>query len=176
MVLVIIILGAVFLICLRYRGDSAQKTTSQSPGGPKTIDSYESAKAEAERWAQVIEEKYFQSPLTKKIIATVSDESGQKPEQIEIYSDKVVGRTDGVTRVFDFLTERVPKLEATGGKYIPTGYSAIDSMESSPEKSLAVAINRLLGGEYEMKALYKDPYHSKYRDHIILTLKANVNF
>lgn len=174
MVWVIIILSAVFLICLRHRGDSAQKTASQSPAGP-TPSSVEDIWAEVKRWDQAVEEKYFHSPLTKKIIAAISDGTGRKPEQIDVYPDKVVGRTEGVTRVFDFLTERVPKLERKQIKYKGTGHSDEYKL-SSPEMSLARAINRILGDEYELRSRYLDSYHSNYGQQITLTLKATVNF
>lgn len=174
MVLVIIILGAVFLICLRYRGNSAKKTASQSPAGP-TPNSVEDIWAEVKRWDRAMEEKYFHSPLTKKIIAAISDGSGRKPEQIDVYPDKVVGRTEGVTRVFDFLTERVPKLESKQIKCIGTGHSDEYKL-SSPEMSLARAINRILDDEYELRARYLDSCHSNRGQQITLTLKATVNF
>ncbi len=175
MIWVIIILGAVFLICLGSRGKSTQRAASQSSAGPAP-SSVDAVWAEVERWNQAMEEKYFHSPLTKKIIAAISDGTGRKPEQIDVYPDKVVGRTEGTTRVFDFLTERVPKLEAKRFKYIETGYSDECFKMSSPEMPLARAINRILGDEYELESRYLDSYRVELGEHIILTLKANVNF
>lgn len=174
MIWVIIILSAVFLICLGHRGDSAKKVASQSPAGP-TPNSVEDIWAEVKRWDRAMEEKYFHSPLTKKIIAAISDGSGRKPEQIDVYPDKVVGRTEGATRVFDFLTERVPKLESKQIKYIGTGHSDEYKL-SSPEMSLARAINRILDDEYELKSRYLDSYRPELGDQVTLTLKATVNF
>lgn len=174
MIWVIIILSVVFLICLGHRGDSAKKVASQSPAGP-TPNSVEDIWAEVKRWDRAMEEKYFHSPLTKKIIAAISDGSGRKPEQIDVYPDKVVGRTEGATRVFDFLTERVPKLESKQIKYIGTGHSDEYKL-SSPEMSLARAINRILDDEYELKSRYLDSYRPELGDQVTLTLKATVNF
>lgn len=175
MIWVIIILSVVFLICLGHRGDSAKKVASQSPAG-STPPSIEDIWAEAKRWDQTMEEKYFHSPLTKKIIVAISDGTGRKPEQIDVYPDKVVGRTGGATRVFDFLSERVPKLEAKQFKYIEAGRSNEYSTKSSPEMSLARAINRILDDEYELKSRYLDSYRPELGNQVILTLKATVNF
>ena len=86
--------------------------------------------------------------------ASISDGTGRLPEQIDVYEDRVTGRTEGAVRAFDFLTERVPKLEKKSFAYrdkdrcgdYDTFYEG-----SSPAKALAMAINRILGGEYDMK-------------------------
>lgn len=139
----------------------------------------ETARAEAEKYDKEQEEKYFQSPLTKRIIASISDGTGRLPEQIDVYEDRVTGRTEGAVRAFDFLTERVPKLEKKSFTYKDT----VDGGEyhtfyeySSPEEALATAINRILGGEYDMHWEYQGSYPHRWKDHVVLTLKATIDF
>lgn len=139
---------------------------------PKKDPTAETARAEAE--------KYFQSPLTKRIIATISDETGRLPEQIDVYEDRVTGRTEGAVRAFDFLTERVPKLEkksfAYRGKDCCGDYDTFYK-DSSPAKALAMAINRILGGEYDMKKWeFGSGYKHDWINHVVLTLKATIDF
>ena len=124
----------------------------------------ETARGAAEKYDKELEEKYFQSPLTKRIIASISDGTGRLPEQIDVHADRVTGRTEGAVRAFDFLTERVPKLEKKSFAYKDTVFDGGDYHTFyeylSPEEALATAINRILGGEYDMKwvcLLYTSP-------------------
>lgn len=139
---------------------------------------FEVAQAESQKYNKELEEKYFQSPLTKRIIATISDETGRLPEQIDVYVDKVTGRSRGVTRIFDFLTERVPKLEKKSFAYkTQIGDSDYTNHTySSPEEALAAAINRILGDEYEMNWVYQGSYPHRLQDHVVLTLRAKTYF
>lgn len=122
----------------------------------------ETARGAAEKYDKELEEKYFQSPLTKRIIASISDGTGRLPEQIDVHADRVTGRTEGAVRAFDFLTERVPKLEKKSFAYKDTVFDGGDYHTFyeylSPEEALATAINRILGGEYDMKWVYRGSY------------------
>lgn len=86
----------------------------------------ETARGAAEKYDKELEEKYFQSPLTKRIIASISDGTGRLPEQIDVHADRVTGRTEGAVRAFDFLTERVPKLEKKSFAYKDTVFDGGD--------------------------------------------------
>ena len=110
-------------------------------------------KAQAEAWAKArlkevkekeerqdalarqksLEDKFFNSPLTRKIIEAISDGTGRLPEEIVVCRDRVTGRTRGTKRVFDFLAERVDGLE-----------------HWADEAALSEAINRILGNEYQL--------------------------
>ena len=138
----------------------------------------ETARGAAEKYDKELEEKYFQSPLTKRIIASISDGTGRLPEQIDVHADRVTGRTEGAVRAFDFLTERVPKLEKKRFAYtVFDGGEHYTKYEySSPEEALATAINRILGGEYDMKWVYRGSYPHAWKDHVVLTLKATIDF
>lgn len=50
-----------------------------------------------------LEDKYADSPLTREIIRTICGGSNNPPEEIVIYDDHVTGRTNGVTRTYDFI-------------------------------------------------------------------------
>lgn len=140
----------------------------------------EEAEENAEKYDKELEEKYFQSPLTKRIIASISDGTGRLPEQIDVHADRVTGRTEGAVRAFDFLTERVPKLEKKSFAYKDTVFDGGDYHTfyeySSPEEALATAINRILGGEYDMHWEYQGSYPHSWKDHVVLTLKATIDF
>lgn len=93
----------------------------------------EKKKKEALARQKALEDKYFNSPLTRRIIDTISDGTGRLPEEIVVCRDKVTGRTRGTKRVFDFLAERVDSLE-----------------HRADEAALSEAINRILGNEYQL--------------------------
>lgn len=161
--IIFIILGVVLVWGLCKSGSRFSEPRAED-------ENVEVARAEAEKYDKELEEKYFQSPLTKRIIASISDGTGRLPEQIDVHADRVTGRTEGAVRAFDFLTERVPKLEKSFAYKDPVyGYS-------SPEEALATAINRILGGEYDMKWVYRGSYPHAERDHVVLTLKATIDF
>ena len=181
MIWLILIAGIGILIFLVLRAAALNKTPPLERVEPGTILTPEgAARAEAKKYDKELEEKYFQSPLTKRIITSISDGTGRLPEQIDVYEDRVTGRTEGAVRAFDFLTERVPKLERKKFKYEdqhPFNYDYFTSYkESSPEEALATAINRILGEEYDMKWEYRGSYPHKERDHVALTLKPKTYF
>ena len=93
----------------------------------------------------------------------------------KLYEIVKLGKYD-IFVLFDFLSERVPKLEAKQFKYIEAGRSNDYSTKSSPEMSLARAINRILDDEYELKSRYLDSYRPELGNQVTLTLKATVNF
>ena len=118
MIWLIVIVGIGILIFFVLRAAALNKTPPLERVEPGTIlTPAGAARAEAEKYDKELEEKYFQSPLTKRIIASISDGTGRLPEQIDVYEDRVTGRTEGAVRAFDFLTERVPKLEKKGFAY-----------------------------------------------------------
>lgn len=136
-------------------------------------------KAQAEAWAKArlkevkekeerqdalarqksLEDKFFNSPLTRKIIEAISDGTGRLPEEITIYDDRVTGRTNGQMRTFDFAANRVPFLDGLyiiEGEYVKSAHN--------PKEALAHAINLILGEQYNIE-------HSG-TDHVLLRLKA----
>lgn len=122
----------------------------------------ETARGAAEKYDKELEEKYFQSPLTKRIIASISDGTGRLPEQIDVHADRVTGRTEGAVRAFDFLTERVPKLEKKSFAYKDTVFD---------------------GGDYDTKWEFGKDYwgagggiYRSWINHVVLTLKATIDF
>lgn len=181
MIWLIVIVGIGILIFLVLRAAALNKTPPLERVEPGTIlTPAGAARAEAEKYDKEQEEKYFQSPLTKRIIASISDGTGRLPEQIDVYEDRVTGRTEGAVRAFDFLTERVPKLEKKSFAYKDTVFDGGEYYTkyeySSPEEALATAINRILGGEYDMKWVYRGSYPHAWKDHVVLTLKATIDF
>lgn len=148
---------------------------------------------------QALEDRYAASPLTWQIICAISDGTDRKPEIIEVYDDRVTGCTNGVVRKFDFYVNRVeplkPVWEVTyDDNYLYGLYKLnIDSFGSErklrPQMALGAAINRQLGGEYDIidkgivlsttKTDVDDELYHKYEyrsDHVRLTLKANNRF
>ena len=131
---------------------------------------------------KALEDKYFNSPLTRKIIDGISESTDQLPEEITIYDDHVTGRTNGRTRTFDFSANRVPFLEeAYACTYIK---DEVDFL-LKPQIALGNAINRILNGQYEIhdEANYKvitrtdsdGEFHHLYEyisNHVLLRLKA----
>lgn len=178
-VIVAVIVGILIrLISLAAASEKPDRPVKRAE--PKTDPTAETARAEAEKYDKELEEKYFQSPLTKRIIASISDGTGRLPEQIDVHADRVTGRTEGAVRAFDFLTERVPKLEKKSFAYKDTVFDGGDYHTfyeySSPEEALATAINRILGGEYDMHWEYQGSYPHSWKDHVVLTLKATIDF
>lgn len=136
---------------------------------------------------KTFENKYAGSPLTREIIRTISDGTGRKPEEIEIYDDRVSGRTDGVVRTFDFRANRVPFFEAaikhSSDADIDVGFLI------RPQIAMAEAINRILGGQYnimdmakhsaERKNFSDGDFYIQYgyiSDHVIMRLKPTNKF
>lgn len=173
-VIIIASVGGLFLLTIA-------RALHEDPPPSGNASTAETARAEAEKYDKELEEKYFQSPLTKRIIACISDGTGRLPEQIDVYEDRVTGRTEGAVRAFDFLTERVPKLEKKSFAYEDKdccGDYDTFYKDSSPAKALAMAINRILGGEYDMKKreFGSDHRHHNWINHVVLTLKARIDF
>lgn len=134
-----------------------------------------------------LEEKYAASVLTKEIIRTISDGTGRKPEEIEVYNDHVSGRTNGAIRTFDFASNRVENLK--NAVEVITGDRIDEEKLLRPQLALASAINRILGGEYSItdmakrsakKIDYSDgDYSTQYgyfADRVIMRLKPTNNF
>lgn len=181
MIWLIVIVGIGILIFLVLRAATLNKTPPLERVEPGTIlTPAGAARAEAEKYDKELEEKYFQSPLTKRIIASISDGTGRLPERIDVHADRVTGRTEGAVRAFDFLTERVPKLEKKSFAYKDTVFDGGEYYTkyeySSPEEALATAINRILGGEYDMHWEYQGSYPHSWKDHVVLTLKTTIDF
>lgn len=116
-------------------------------------------KKEALARQKALEDKYFNSPLTRRIIDTISDGTGQLPEEITVYDDRVTGCTNGQMRNFGFAANRVPFLDGLytiEGEYVKSAHN--------PKEALAHAINLILGEQYNIE-------HSG-TDHVLLRLKA----
>ena len=159
-------------------------------------------KAQAEAWARArlkevkekeerqdalarqksLEDKFFNSPLTREIIQTIRGGSNNLPEEIVVYDDRVTGRTNGQMRTFDFAANRVPFLEEA---YVCTYKRDEVDFLLKPQIALGNAINRILNGQYEIhdEAKYKvitstdsdGEFHHLYEyisDHVLLRLKA----
>lgn len=159
-------------------------------------------KAQAEAWAKArlkevkekeerqdalarqksLEDKFFNSPLTREIIQTIRGGSNNLPEEIVVYDDRVTGRTNGQMRTFDFAANRVPFLEEA---YVCTYKRDEVDFLLKPQIALGNAINRILNGQYEIhdEAKYKvitrtdsdGEFHHLYEyisDHVLLRLKA----
>lgn len=163
-------------------------------------------KAQAEAWAKArlkevkekeerqdalarqksLEDKFFNSPLTRRIIDTISDGTGQLPEEIVVYDDRVTGRTNGVTRTYDFIANRVATLQRVYNCMLHYGdYELL----LRPQVALGNAINRVLGGEYDVsdEAVRRREQHAHSdgeiyflfhytSDHVLLRLKPKTYF
>ena len=134
-----------------------------------------------------LEDRYAASPLTWQIICAISDGTDRKPEIIEVYDDHVTGCTNGVTRTFDFYANRVEPFTAV--YEVASGRDIDIETKLRPQVALGAAINRQLGGEYDLadKGRWSRETHRyadgefyyviEYRsDHVRLTLKANNRF
>lgn len=77
MIWLIVIVGIGILIFFVLRAAALNKTPPLERVEPGTIlTPAGAARAEAEKYDKEQEEKYFQSPLTKRIIASISDGTG----------------------------------------------------------------------------------------------------
>ena len=163
-------------------------------------------KAQAEAWAKArlkevkekeerqdalarqksLEDKFFNSPLTREIIQTIRGGSNNLPEEIVVYDDRVTGRTNGVTRTYDFIANRVATLQRVYNCMLHYGdYELL----LRPQVALGNAINRVLGGEYDVsdeavrrreQRAYSDVeiyFRFHYTsDHVLLRLKPKTYF
>ena len=129
-----------------------------------------------------LEDKYFNSPLTRQIIDAISDCTGQLPEEITVYDDRVTGRTNGQMRTFDFAANRVPIFDQV---YECKAESIKEELLLRPQVALGNAINRILNGQYDVsdKAIRRSEQrsfsdgeifflHHYTSDHVLLRLKA----
>ncbi len=128
-----------------------------------------------------LEDKYANSPLTRKIIEAISDGTGRLPEEITIYNNHVTGRTNGQMRTFDFATNRVPFFEPSC--FIPTNTDY--HLLFGSKVALGNAINRILHEQYEVHDDHRHDADHRYNDnhewvpvtrytsnHVLLRLKA----
>ena len=163
-------------------------------------------KAQAEAWAKArlkevkekeerqdalarqksLEDKFFNSPLTREIIQTIRGGSNNLPEEIVVYDDRVTGRTNGVTRTYDFIANRVATLQRVYNCMLHYGdYELL----LRPQVALGNAINRVLGGEYvvsdeavrrrEQRAYSDGEIYFRFHytsDHVLLRLKPKTYF
>ena len=107
---------------------------------------------------KALDEKFLASPTTRRIIDAIGDGTGRLPEEITVYNDRVTGRTNGQMREFDFAVNRVPfldKMYTMEGDVLKTAHN--------PKEALARAIDRILGGQYNVG--HSGP------DHVLLRLK-----
>lgn len=133
-----------------------------------------------------LEDKYANSPLTWEIIQTIRGGSNDLPEEIVVYDDRVTGRTNGVTRTYDFIANRVATLQRVYNCMLHYGdYELL----LRPQVALGNAINRVLGGEYDVsdEAVRRSEQHSHSdgevyfffhytSDHVLLRLKPKTYF
>lgn len=151
-------------------------------------------KAQAEAWAKArlkevkekeerqdalarqksLEDKFFNSPLTRKIIEAISDGTGRLPEEITIYDDRVTGCTNGQPRTFGFAANRVPVFNQV--------YACMDDYREEfsllrPQLALGNAINRILNDQYDVydKAVHRREQisHPEGNDHIFYHYTSN---
>ncbi len=136
---------------------------------------------------QELENRYAASPLTWQIICAISGGTDRKPEIIEVYDDHVTGCTNGVVRKFDFYVNRVKPLDAVLEITYDNNFDSERKLR--PQMALGAAINRQLGGEYDLvdkgrvscetKIDADNEIYHRYvytSDHVRLTLKANNRF
>lgn len=133
-----------------------------------------------------LEDKYANSPLTREIIRTIRGGSNNLPEEIVVYDDRVTGRTNGVTRTYDFIANRVATLQRVYNCMLHYGdYELL----LRPQVALGNAINRVLGGEYDVsdEAVRRSEQHAHSdgeiyflfhytSDHVLLRLKPKTYF
>lgn len=133
-----------------------------------------------------LEDKYANSPLTWEIIQTIRGGSNDLPEEIVVYDDRVTGRTNGVTRTYDFIANRVETLQRVYNCMLHYGdYELL----LRPQVALGNAINRVLGGEYDVsdEAVRQSEQHAHSdgeiyflfhytSDHVLLRLKPKTYF
>ena len=139
-------------------------------------------KKEALARQKALEDKYFNSPLTRRIIDTISDGTGQLPEEITVYDDRVTGCTNGQMRNFGFAANRVPVFDQVHKCMAESGE---EELLLRPQVALGNAINRILNGQYDVsdKAIRRHEqmgrsdvyiyfFHYYTSDHVLLRLKA----
>lgn len=133
-----------------------------------------------------LEDKYANSPLTREIIQTIRGGSNDLPEEIVVYDDRVTGCTNGVTRTYGFIANRVESLKRVfDAEWDPKHYELL----LRPQVALGNAINRILGGEYDVsdEAIRQsevhtdcdDEIHTLFQytsDHVLLRLKPKTYF
>lgn len=133
-----------------------------------------------------LENKYANSPLTREIIQTIRGGSNDLPEEIVVYDDRVTGCTNGVTRTYDFIANRVATLQRVYNCMLHYGdYELL----LRPQVALGNAINRELGGEYDVsdEAVRRSEQHAHSdgeifflfhytSDHVLLRLKPKTYF
>lgn len=191
------ILGFVVLIIIVANSATNSQTTYKSLEQKEAEEraqkaSEEQARQNAERQQKIaqqkeLEDRYAASPLTGQIICAISDGTDRKPEIIEVYDDRVTGRTNGTVRTFDFYVNRVKIFDRVYDS--AAGHAVEEKTLLRPQVALASAINRRLGNEYELfdkakrsrerflhangEVGYLDSYTS---DHVRLVLKSNDSF
>lgn len=144
------------------------------------------AKQESLARQKSLEDKFFNSPLTREIIRTIRGGSNDLPEEIVVYDDRVTGRTNGVTRTYDFIANRVEPFKRV---YDAEWNSKHYELLLRPQVALGNAINRVLGGEYSVSDEAKrqsevhtdcdDEIHTLFQytsDHVLLRLKPKTYF
>lgn len=130
--------------------------------------------------------KFTSSPLTREIIRTVSNGTGRKPEEILIYNDRILGRTNGAVRTYDFRVNRVPLFTSAikyGGEFID------ERILVRPQVAMAEAINCIMGGEYDINDMAKRSHdmrtdrdgdirviHGYTSDYVLMRLKPTNKF
>lgn len=133
-----------------------------------------------------LEDKYADSPLTREIIQTIRGGSNDLPEEIVVYDDRVTGRTNGVTRTYDFIANRVATFQRV---YNCMQHYGDYEFLLRPQVALGNAINRVLGGEYDVsdEAVRQSEQHAHSdgeifflfhytSDHVLLRLKPKTYF
>lgn len=118
----------------------------------------ETEEQDALAFQKALEDKFLASSTTRRIIDAIGDGTGRLPEEITVYNDRVTGRTNGQMREFDFAVNRVPfldKMYTMEGDVLKTAHN--------PKEALARAIDRILGGQYNIE-------HSS-PSHVLLRLK-----
>lgn len=139
-------------------------------------------KKEALARQKALEDKYFNSPLTRRIIDTISDGTGQLLEEITVYDDRVTGCTNGQMRNFGFAANRVPVFDQVHKCMAESGE---EELLLRPQVALGNAINRILNGQYDVsdKAIRRHEqmgrsdvyiyfFHYYTSNHVLLRLKA----
>lgn len=178
--------------------DELEKIRRQVWGDHKRQEELRQKQLEKERMAPILEkqaalarqkeleDKYANSPLTREIIQTIRGGSNNLPEEIVVYDDRVTGRTNGVTRTYDFIANRVATLQRVYNCMLHYGdYELL----LRPQVALGNAINRVLGGEYDVsdEAVRQSEQHAHSdgeifflfhytSDHVLLRLKPKTDF
>lgn len=192
-----LILGSIVLIIIVANSAANSQTTYKTLEQKEAEEraqkaSEERARQNAERQQKItkqkeLEDRYAASPLTWQIICAISGDPNHKPEIIEVYDDRVTGRTNGVIRTYDFYVNRVETFASVYES--ATGHAVEERLLLRPQVALASAINRRLESEYELfdkakrsqeRFLYSDGevgYLYNYTsDHVRLVLKSNNSF